>query len=185
MSGTYRAQTGSPRTSLHGEGLRVSWGGTRVTRLARVTCNEQRVNIFVFCEGKRSMKPLYNAEVKACHFARNSPFTGIHPFLIAESSLFTVLRKHCVKLRTTCLLDFVHRLGWNIKYKNIKTTTFRKMALLPSSGDAWDGRRAIFRDVVVFIFLYFVFYPRRWTKSKRQVVLSVIYHRQNLSEFIA
>jgi hypothetical protein len=32
--------------------------------------------------------------------------------------------------------------------------------------------------------LYFIFYPRRWTKSTRQMVLNVIYHRQNLLEFI-
>jgi hypothetical protein len=41
---------------------------------------------------------------------------------------------------------------------------------LPSSETLW--------------FLYFIFYPRRCTKSKRQVVLNVIYRRQNLLEFI-
>ena len=58
------------------------------------------------------------------------------------------------------------------------------MALLPSSGVSppitWIRKKTIFWNVVV---LYFIFYPGRWTKSKRQLVLNVIYRRQNHLEF--
>jgi hypothetical protein len=43
-----------------------------------------------------------------------------------------------------------------------------------------DGRRTSFRNVVI---LYFYISSGRWTKSRRQLVLNVIHHRQNLLEF--
>jgi hypothetical protein len=50
-------------------------------------------------------------------------------------------------------------------YKNLKFTTFRKMALLLSQ----DGRRVIFRNVVNFIFyifIYFTFYNLYFIHNK-------------------
>jgi hypothetical protein len=40
-----------------------------------------------------------------------------------------------------------------------------------------------FYTLYSYIFYNFIIKPRRWTYSKRQLVLRIVYHRQNLLEF--
>jgi hypothetical protein len=87
-----------------------------------------------------------------------------------------------------------------IKYKNIKSRRFGSwffFHLQVKGGETptqmgpldranlnhWsnEGRRTSFRNVVI---LYFYILSGRRTKSRRQLVLNVIHHRQNLLEFI-
>jgi hypothetical protein len=100
----------------------------------------------------------------------------------------------------SCFLDFVHRLYFN------KITTFRKLDLRPSSGKkegqkpqllgplvelapdldsfnidepgAINGGQQSFRNVVILLKY------RRWTKSKKQLLQIITYHRQNLLDFV-
>jgi hypothetical protein len=68
---------------------------------------------------------------------------------------------HQVKLCETDLLDFVHRL------RIIKTTTFRKCALLPSSGEKEDENPICWAPWSSYSQTWRLIIPRRWTRSKR------------------
>ena len=61
-------------------------------------------------------------------------------------------------------MDFVHRQD---KFKNIKITTFRKLVLLPSSGDVRGKEEPASERS---LFSIFIFYPGRWTNSRIQLV---------------
>jgi hypothetical protein len=87
---------------------------------------------------------------RAPHFQRH--------YIIVNSKRFW---RWCIILCGDGFMDFIHRPKSKVlKILKIKITTFRKLALLPSSGE-WrgkDGSRASFRNVVILIFIFLIFY---------------------------
>jgi hypothetical protein len=59
-------------------------------------------------------------------------FSSLSVTLIIQRHLLLTFSNHSITLRTNCLLDFVHRTDEIYIYK---ITTFRKLFLLPSSGE--------------------------------------------------